>query len=392
MVITQIQNREQAQKFLAALKGLNEHEPTERPYAIHLLILANGLHQTEVNIILENLATIDQISGEYVAVHLLVEAVEVDVIERLSGLNKTHEEIKSLSLPQIEGLCKTDALNHMDLGDLQGKSLTSPSQMIARELDVVNQLPCLVAIDAFHVTADQELVVLPLPKTAAELSKQLNSLNDILLKLKGSHSNISRDLEDAHTLYQQVKELKGRRGAPRAEKQRRWSSLLQSITNEVKALKEFKRVEKKIGGNPQATGSQLSLLCATNALSLKNSDLIAPKDLLSNLQTNFIKISHDLESDSTAATLSKRISDFLVMQILESEEGLAQEIEKKSRELESIIDRFKNTPSICKEIRKSSRNASVRKFVSEATKKFFGSTVAECGKPSFWLKLFGFGK
>jgi len=399
MVITEIQNKDEAEIFINSLKHFRESLVTDKPYAVHMLFLVTGLEIESANLLLDALKEIDKVSGAYIACHIFIDRIEIPIYETLTG-TYTRKPIKNnkLSVNQIEGICSKGELDHVQMKKLKATNLTYANELVAKQLGIVDKVPCVVIFDSVEVVAKGQYSIISFPKDRIELSKMLRGILGIIGG--GNAKNNSLILDSIHNLYDKKKNLKTKLGAPLAHKKEVLKKVLSNISSNLSSAKfELNRVSKKLSINHGLDDKKLNILVDSIFITSKSEIESISEDKLSLLLLDYNNyVYHSISEDEINDTIENKLLSLKksinieienVLKKIEIDHNLIQdEIAKVQLDLDSQINNLKQCSSIVGAIRRNKFLTTSITTGKESISDLLKSSIKDLAKPTFWIKLF----
>jgi hypothetical protein len=406
MVITELTDRRAAAAFAQALTMGSAGGATERPYAAHVVFLATGLDISHATALLQAVRDVDVVTGPYLAAHMVVDKIRVATRRRLIGLPDRWDEHLELCPRQIEGLVQHQELNHMQLEDLAPTALTAASSDLARDLGVIDKLPCVVVLDAREISTSGEMLVVPFPPNGQDLAKLIHSLVNAVLGSKGELQKCASALERIHALFEERQRLLSQRGAPIARKLPVLKTILLNLSDDAtQALRDLKRVRAIVGQREILSDRQIrSLTLITDPVlseARANGTLtaeVAKERALAIREAFEIVTERETGLDvGDYVTELRQLHGVAIARVLDltatQDDAISAAVRRCEQEIIAQRDLLRSDVSVAKLIANDAakeRWSVIRKDVRTIAQSALKTGLSDVAKPSFWLKIFGF--
>jgi hypothetical protein len=396
MVITELQNRRQALEFLNALRGVSGSLPTERSYAAHIVFLVSSLEIAEAKLLLENLIELDEISGPYVACHVLVDCLGVNINETLVGIYQDKPEKRMLSVAQIEGLCANKRLNHIELEDIEPGLLTFPVEVIARNLGIVGRVPCVLLLEAPEVVSKGEVTVLDFPRDSNALSRLIREVVGPLVDEKGKFHDVARALEDLHDLFDQRQALRTSLGAPWQVKREIVSAAVDAAIEDPDSWRgSLRRAAQAIGDSVFLSPKETSYLHDLHRESkLSANGLLAPSTkLLADRFASTFDTGVEAEKQSLQVKTLEELKALVIHAVLDQVEMrdvlVREKLSAINGQISAHLSVVRQGPSLVRHVSAKKTRVKSKALVEALGKEGLRAGLKDVAKPSFWMKLLG---
>ena len=405
MVITELQNKQQVEAFLSALRGSTTSVVTQRPYAAHLLFLVTGLELAQATLLLELLSEIDVVSGPYLACHVFVDRIRTPTYVQLLGIHGPKAEVTDLTVRQAEGLVQGGSLNHVELADLGAKSLTSSTELVARALGLVGQVPCIAVMDAGEISSSGKMSILPFPSNREEMGALIRRLVGLIASGESVLRQCGEVLETIHDLFDQRMRLLKQRGAPTEHKLRLLAPLLKALPDDPEqVVRSLRRIRRVVGDCVVVSDREAKCLHQISPMEierLRSGGLLSAESLQQGIQS--LVSEFGIQTGRCMVTVEDMVAELpelraMAVQIIVqrvSDEGARTELAIHECEKQIVGQRelLRSEATLTKLLEKEARAMRWTLIQSNVTATAAGTLkvgLSELAKPSFWLKIQSF--